>query len=112
MRPPIRSRASSTMPLRPARLRSSAAARPAAPAPIIRTSEGFVFSIGNQLAAYFLETLSVFISRCPFLPKRKQDQGFAQKVDPIWNEPVSTGNAGALARYEREARKQLQRQEG
>src|SRR5438552_18730862 len=30
--------------------------------------------------------------------------GFAQKVDPIWNEPVSTGNAGALARYEREAR--------
>src|SRR5438552_18231954 len=27
-----------------------------------------------------------------------------QKVDPIWNEPVSTGNAGALARYEREAR--------
>ena len=32
--------------------------------------------------------------------------GFAQKVDPTWNEPVSTGNAGALARYEREARKQ------
>jgi len=32
------------------------------------------------------------------------DYGFAQKVDPIWNEPVSTGNAGALARYEREAR--------
>jgi hypothetical protein len=30
--------------------------------------------------------------------------GFAQKVDPIWNEPVNTGNAGALARYEREAR--------
>jgi len=27
----------------------------------------------------------------------------AKKVDPIWNEPVSTGNAGALARYEREA---------
>jgi len=27
-----------------------------------------------------------------------------QKVDPIWNEPVSSGNAGALARYEREAR--------
>jgi len=27
-----------------------------------------------------------------------------KKVDPIWNEPVSTGNAsGALARYEREA---------
>ena len=24
--------------------------------------------------------------------------GFAQKVDPIWNEPVSTGSAGALAR--------------
>src|SRR2546423_13455000 len=24
--------------------------------------------------------------------------GFAQKVDPIWNEPVSTGTAGALAR--------------
>src|SRR6266852_3517348 len=37
--------------------------------------------------------------------------GFAQKVDPIWNEPVSTGNAGGLARYEREARKQLQRLE-
>jgi len=30
--------------------------------------------------------------------------GFAQKVDPIWNEPVSTGSAGALARYERGAR--------
>jgi len=30
--------------------------------------------------------------------------GFAQKVDPIWNEPVITGNAGALARDEREAR--------
>ena len=30
---------------------------------------------------------------------------FSQRVDPIWNEPVSTGNAGALARYEREARK-------
>ena len=39
-------------------------------------------------------------------------RGFAQKVDPIWNDPVSTGNAGALARYEREARKQLQRLEG
>src|SRR5438067_4275562 len=25
-------------------------------------------------------------------------RGFAQKVDPIWNEPVSTGSAGALAR--------------
>src|SRR5437588_12705319 len=25
-------------------------------------------------------------------------QGFAQKVDPIWNEPVSTGSAGDLAR--------------
>jgi hypothetical protein len=25
-------------------------------------------------------------------------QGFAQKIDPIWNEPVSTGSAGALAR--------------
>ena len=24
--------------------------------------------------------------------------GFAQKVDPIWNEPVSTGSAGAIAR--------------
>src|SRR5437879_12999926 len=24
--------------------------------------------------------------------------GFAQKVDPIWNAPVSTGSAGALAR--------------
>ena len=24
--------------------------------------------------------------------------GFDQKVDPIWNEPVSTGSAGALAR--------------
>ena len=24
--------------------------------------------------------------------------GFAQKVDPIWNEPVGTGSAGALAR--------------
>src|SRR5213596_395102 len=24
--------------------------------------------------------------------------GFAQKVDPIWNEPVSTGSARALAR--------------
>src|SRR5258706_5557674 len=23
---------------------------------------------------------------------------FAQKVDPIWNEPVSSGSAGALAR--------------
>ena len=31
-------------------------------------------------------------------------RGFAQKVDPIWNEPVRTGNAGALARYEGEAR--------
>src|SRR6266849_4653381 len=30
--------------------------------------------------------------------------GFAQKVDPIWNGPAGTGNAGALARYEREAR--------
>jgi len=30
--------------------------------------------------------------------------GFAQKVDPIRNESASTGNAGALARYEREAR--------
>ena len=27
-----------------------------------------------------------------------------KKADPIWNEPVSTGNAGALARYERDAR--------
>jgi len=26
------------------------------------------------------------------------------KVDPIWNEPVSAGNAGALARYVRKAR--------
>jgi hypothetical protein len=26
-----------------------------------------------------------------------------KKLDPIWNEPISTGNAGALARYEREA---------
>ena len=25
-------------------------------------------------------------------------RGFAQEVDPIWNEPVSTGSAGALAR--------------
>ena len=25
-------------------------------------------------------------------------RGFAQKVDTIWNEPVSTGSAGALAR--------------
>jgi len=25
-------------------------------------------------------------------------RGFAQKVDLIWNEPVGTGNAGALAR--------------
>ena len=25
-------------------------------------------------------------------------RGFARKVDPIWNEPVSTGSAGALAR--------------
>ena len=32
------------------------------------------------------------------------EHGFAQKVDPIWNGPVGTGNAGALARYEREAR--------
>jgi len=47
------------------------------------------------------------------LGERKRGQlGFAQKADPIWNEPVSTGNAGALARYEREARKQLQRLEG
>ncbi len=30
--------------------------------------------------------------------------GFAQRVDLIWNEPVRTGSAGALARYEREAR--------
>ena len=30
--------------------------------------------------------------------------GFAEKFDLICNEPVSTGNAGALARYEREAR--------
>ncbi len=30
--------------------------------------------------------------------------GFAQKVDPIWNELVNPGNAGAPARYEREAR--------
>src|SRR5216683_273862 len=38
------------------------------------------------------------------LGERKRGQlGFAQKADPIWNEPVSTGNAGALARYEREA---------
>jgi len=43
---------------------------------------------------------------------RWSKRSFAQKVDPIWNEPVSTGNAGALARYEREARKQLQRLEG
>ena len=26
------------------------------------------------------------------------DGSFAQKVDLIWNEPVSTGSAGALAR--------------
>ena len=38
----------------------------------------------------------------PVLPK---------KVDLVWNEPVNTGNAGALAR-KREARKQLQRLEG
>ncbi len=39
------------------------------------------------------------------LGERKRGQlGFAQKADPIWNEPVSAGNAGALARYEREAR--------
>jgi hypothetical protein len=30
--------------------------------------------------------------------------GFAQEIDPIGNEPVNTGNAGALARFEREAR--------
>jgi hypothetical protein len=30
--------------------------------------------------------------------------GFTQKVDPIWTEPVSTGNVGARARYERAAR--------
>jgi hypothetical protein len=24
--------------------------------------------------------------------------GFPEKVDPIWNEPVNTGSAGALAR--------------
>jgi hypothetical protein len=29
---------------------------------------------------------------------RRTRLGFAQKVDPIWNEPVSTGSAGALAR--------------
>ena len=23
---------------------------------------------------------------------------FAEKIDPIWNEPVNTGNAGAIAR--------------
>jgi hypothetical protein len=27
-----------------------------------------------------------------------------QKVDPIWNAPANPGNAGAPARYEREAR--------
>ena len=32
---------------------------------------------------------------------------FAQQVDLIWNEPSSTGSAGALARYEREARNRV-----
>jgi hypothetical protein len=31
------------------------------------------------------------------------NRGFAQKVDPIGNEPANTGNAGAFARLEREA---------
>jgi hypothetical protein len=39
-----------------------------------------------------------------FDPILAPDRGFAQKVDPIWNKPVSTASAGALARYEREAR--------
>ena len=41
MRPPIRSRASSTVTDQPARLRSRAAAKPAAPAPRIRTELRF-----------------------------------------------------------------------
>ena len=36
----------------------------------------------------------------PWLSKQT---GFPKIIDPIWNEPVSTGNAGALARYKREA---------
>src|SRR5260370_4164386 len=50
IRPPIRSRASITMTLQPATLRSRAAARPAAPAPIIRTSQLLFLRLGRLVA--------------------------------------------------------------
>src|SRR5882672_12545222 len=57
IRPPMRSRASSTMTLRPATLRSRAAARPAAPAPMIRTSELLFLRLGRLVAVTCLGTI-------------------------------------------------------
>src|SRR5688500_11212866 len=60
MRPPTRSCASSTSTLRPARAKSCAAARPAAPAPRIKTSVSFAFVTRARAS---LPPLLTFVAR-------------------------------------------------
>ena|SRR5882724_12821899 len=69
-----------------------------------------LFGPTNFCTSKFVMFVAVELYCCPSLRAVRREifiaraflfsnsSGFAQKVDPIWNEPVSTGSAGALAR--------------